>query len=374
MTSRIRLLFLVMLIILFAPRDAVSQERTPLNIARLLQVPHQYQVLKTSEVIEIDGKADEKDWSRAPWTEDFTDIESGESVGENNKSRLKMLWDSTFLYLFAEFRDQNLWASISQHDAPVFQDNAFELFVNPDGSTFNYFEFQINALSTVWDLFLPRPYRSGGKGLSSWDIQGLKKAVYLSGTLNNPEDKDFGWSIELAIPFTSLGVWRNSIKPGTIWRMNFSRVSWDIDSTSSVPSKYVRKKDPKTGRLLPPHYYVWSPQGAIDLHMPERYGFVKFVEALSDRSFLSDNIETLRLMLWKYFYLQQQYKTNNGKYAASLDILDKAAGVLPVLKVNNTEIKIFADEKQFLLYAQVPGSDYFFTLDHEGEFREERRL
>lgn len=355
---------------LFFADGVISQNRPPLDISRLLATPHQYQVMKTTGPITVDGRSDERQWDNAPWTEDFVDIETGRGTGANMRSRCKMLWDSDNLYVFAEFRDQNVWGSITQHDASVFQDNAFEIFINPDGSTFNYFEFQINALNTVWDLFMPRPYRSGGRGLSSWDIGGLQKAVYIAGTLNDPRDKDVGWSVELAIPFSALGVWKNAVKAGTIWRMNFSRVAWEIDSSSKSTSGYVRKADPKSGRPLPPNYYVWSPQGLVDLHYPERYGFVRFVDAISNESFLLEPAETLRLKLWKYYYLQQRYKNENGKYAASLDILDKMAGVLPTLNVKDAEVKMFSDDKQFLLQANLPGAGNYYSLDHEGEFKE----
>ena len=108
------------------------------------------------------------------------------TADDNKSARCKMLWDSEFLYVYAEFKEQDIWATIIQHDMPVFQ--CFRIFINPDGSTFNYFEFQINANETVWDLFMPQPYRRR-TCLSSWDIRGLKKAIHISGTLNNPADR-----------------------------------------------------------------------------------------------------------------------------------------------------------------------------------------
>jgi hypothetical protein len=147
----------------------------------LMRIPLQYTVLKTTEKIQVDGKDQERVWGKAPWTEVFTDIVSGNSTS-SNKTRCKMLWDDKFLYLYAQLEEPGIWASIKDHDASVFQDNAFEMFIDPIGDTHNYFEFQINAYGTVWDLFMPEPYRNGGRSLSSWDIKGLKKAIYLDGT------------------------------------------------------------------------------------------------------------------------------------------------------------------------------------------------
>ncbi len=51
----------------------------------------------------------------------------------------------------------------------------------------SYYEFEMNALNTGWDLFLPKPYNAGGKADNSWDIAGLKTAVAVQGTLNSSE-------------------------------------------------------------------------------------------------------------------------------------------------------------------------------------------
>ena len=47
----------------------------------------------------------------------------------------------------------------TQHDAVIFHNNDFEVFIDPDGDTHNYYELEINALNTVWDLFITKPYR-----------------------------------------------------------------------------------------------------------------------------------------------------------------------------------------------------------------------
>ena len=303
-------------------------------------------------------------WNRAPWTEDFTDIVTGAAAEENKRARCKMLWDSAFLYVYAECREQDIWASLTKQDEPVFQDNALEIFINPDGSTFNYFEFQINANETVWDLFMPRPYRSGGRGLSSWDIRGLQKAVHIAGTLNNPADRDTAWSIELAIPFAALDIRRPPVKAGTIWRMNFSRVQWQLDV---VDGRYIRKRDNTSGKLLPERYNVWSPQGIVNLHYPERWGYVLFADTLSPKGFLSEENEKLKLALWKYYYLQQQYRRNNGKYAATIDQLDMMAAGLPAVK--DAGIRMIANEKQFWIEGKAASSNEYISVDNEGELR-----
>lgn len=51
---------------------------------------------------------------------------------------------------------------------------------------------------------LGKPYREHSPVLDHWDINGLKTAVHINGTLNNSADIDKGWSIEIAIPWNAL--------------------------------------------------------------------------------------------------------------------------------------------------------------------------
>jgi len=341
----------------------VDAQSNDIDYKKLLQIPLQYSILKTTDKIVIDGRDDEACWSKAPWTEFFTDIKNGIPT-TTKATRCKMLWDKDFLYVFARLKESNLWATLTEHDSQVFQDNAFEIFINPDGSNFNYFEFQINANGTVWDLFMPKPYRNGGKNLTSWDIKGLQKAIQLNGTLNNASDTDDNWSIELAIPLKSLSMSGNEPpKTGTIWRMNFSRVQWDLDTLNG---KYFRKHDSITGKLLTEHYYVWSPQGITNLHYPERWGYVLFSDKLTPGGFLSEQTENRKLLLWKYYYLQQEFKRKHGKYASKIKQLDKLYKGL-VLNKDKSKIKMYADEHQFLIECFFPESNQNLSIDEEGE-------
>jgi len=178
-----------------------------------------------------------------------------------------MLWDDRFLYIGADLQEPDVWATLTEHDSVIFRDNDFEVFIDPNGDGLEYFEFEINALNTGWDLFLPKPYRAGGHADNSWEIPGLRSAVKVRGTLNHPEDRDRGWSVVMAFPWDAYGERAHMPLPphtGDTWRMNFSRVEW-----RSRP-----QGRPKTEKE---DNWVWSPQGRIDMHQPEHWGYVRFV-------------------------------------------------------------------------------------------------
>ena len=239
--------------------------------------PKTYIAFKTENTMLIDGEAEEASWKNAPWSDTFIDIE-GVAIPKY-KTRMKMLWDDTNIYFFAELEEPHVWGNLKEKDTIIFYNNDFEIFIDPDGDTHDYYEYEMNVLNTVWDLYLSKPYRYNGKVLGDWDFVGLKSAVQVNGTLNNSSDLDKGWTLEIAIPWSFYSdPGRETILPiNDFWRINFSRVNWDFDL---MEGKYFRKKDTKTGQYAHEYNWVWSPQGVINMHEPEKWGYVYF----SDKS------------------------------------------------------------------------------------------
>ncbi|MCC6364476.1 MAG: carbohydrate-binding family 9-like protein [Bryobacterales bacterium] len=225
--------------------------------------PYSYSCPRAATPIRIDGKLDDPAWQAAPWTSGFVDIEGPRRPRPRFRTRAKMLWDSQYFYIAAELEEPNVSATLTRHDSVIFHDNDFEVFIDPNGDGLEYFEFEMNALNTGWDLFLPKPYKDGGKADNSWEIPGLRTAVHINGTINNSRDHDTGWTLEIAFPWSAFGPRaRMSLppKPGDTWRVNFSRVEWPS------PKPPGAKED----------NWVWSPQGVINMHVPEHWGFVTF--------------------------------------------------------------------------------------------------
>ncbi len=246
-----KLLYLASTIALLAAQPITSQTAGP--------SPKSYDVHYTSTPIQIDGSLNDPAWKQAEWTTDFVDIEGSAKPVPRFHTRAKMLWDDKYLYIAAELEEPNVKAALTQHDSVIFHDNDFEVFVKPLPATASYYEFEMNALNTGWDLFLNKPYNQGGTPDNSWDIQGLKTAVAIQGTLNQPADTDHGWTLEIAYPLTAFESRQHVPSPGdgTQWRINFSRVEW------------------KPGQLHEDNW-VWSPQGVINMHVPQQWGYLNF--------------------------------------------------------------------------------------------------
>lgn len=239
--------------------------------------PLNYICYQPDQQMVIDGKLDEKSWQYAAWTSTFTDIEGAKKPAPLQQTKVKMLWDKEYLYIAAVLEEEHIWAYQNKKDQIVFLENDFEVFIDPDGDTNNYYELEINALNNTFDLFLPKPYRHGGKPDIGWNIEGLKSAVSLEGTINESRDKDKQWTLEIAVPFASLkhhDVEAIIPEDKDTWRINFSRVNWQHELDSQ--GKYSRRKNPETGKVMPEYNWVWSPQGIINMHFPEYWGLLQF--------------------------------------------------------------------------------------------------
>ena len=239
--------------------------------------PKRYVAYRAAGDVHVDGRLDDKGWAQAPWSDPFVDIEGDAKPRPTWPTRVKMLWDDQFFYIGAELVEPHIWATYTKHDSVIFHENDFEVFLDPDGDTLDYYEFEINALGTYWDLRLPKPYRNGGKAVDSWEIPGLKSAVHLDGTLNNPRDTDKSWSVELAFPWRVLKEFTKVAAPprdGDRWRINFSRVQWAVTPAAGGYTKVPNRKE---------HNWVWSPQHVIDMHQPEMWGSVQFSAKASGR-------------------------------------------------------------------------------------------
>jgi hypothetical protein len=283
---------------------------------REIPVPRGYLCVYTRSPIVIDGNLNDRVWKTASWSETFLDIEGTVKPEPRYRTRMKMLWDDSYLYIGAELEEPHVWGTLTKRDTVVFYDNDFEMFIDPDGDNHEYYEFEMNALNTVWDLLLKKPYRDGGPPVDGWNIDGLRSAVHVSGTLNDARDTDEGWSVEIAMPWSALKAYAHRAAPpeeGDQWRINFSRVEWDRDV---VDGKYQKVK----GR--PEHNWVWSPQGVIDMHRPEFWGYVQFTQLPAGGAVVSpDSSAPARDLLLQIYYAQRKFHDTSRRWARSLEEL-----------------------------------------------------
>lgn len=362
-----RLLYLLLLSLMSCQNYHLDQVNYEHPIA---YQPEVYVCYKTNQPLIIDGKLDEAIWRKTLPTNDFMDIQGDLKPKPVFRSNVKMLWDDDYFYFGAYMEEPHIWAKLTERDAVIFYDNDFEIFLDPDGDTHNYYEFEMNALNTVWDLLLLRPYREDGapKVLDSWDIQGLKSAVHINGTLNNPMDIDSFWTVEVAIPWKVLEEMtpRNYMPKDSVqWRVNFSRVNWQMDFSDGT---YEKQKD-ENGKRLPEENWVWSPQGYIAMHAPETWGFVQFSEIIAGQGeveFYHSPNEKIKWALRQLYYQQRQYFNKNKRYADNLKYL-----TLPIVALENYQFepKLLMTFKGYELIAKSVDGKGNWILQEDGKIK-----
>lgn len=284
-----------------------TSQTIEVDLTEKIVTPKHYVVSKTSDPILIDGLDNEKVWKQADYSDDFIDIEGVKTPTQ--KTNVKLLWDENYLYVFAKLYENHIWGDITKRDAVIYYNNDFEIFINPNNHVFSYGEIEINALGTVWDLYLNRPYRLKGKADNSWNIEELKSSVNINGTINNANDIDNFWTVEMAIPLNKISQLKRPLdydhpKSGDVWRINFSRVNWDYELNNG---KYLRKKI--NDKYLPEYNWVWSQQGTINMHLPENWGYLVFSE--NNYEYLKPKEETPKHILYALF---REVSFGNLKY------------------------------------------------------------
>lgn len=181
--------------------------------------------------IEVDGKLDEPAWQSAASTGPFIDVRSGKA---NTRfpvnGSVRLLWDQEHLYLGFDVKDKKVTGGFDpkQPDPHLWTKDTVEIMTDPDGDGDNkdYYEIQINPQNLVFDSQFdgyntPKVEPNGPFGHQDWSAK-LTSAVTINGTIDNDEDEDQGYIVEVAIPWKSFSKAKQvPPKPGDTWRMNF---------------------------------------------------------------------------------------------------------------------------------------------------------
>lgn len=227
----------------------------------------------------IDGVLDDVDWLSAERI-GFADLVTASKPGLVSTAR--MMWDDDCLYLAFQFADTNIWARITERDVPLQEDfkayteNFAKLYLDPDGDGRNYTEMHFSPSGAINDKWQSVPWKKeareachiqadeSSKAHWKWNCDGMRSAVAIQGTLNQPNDTDQEWVVEVAIPFASLKQFsgKSACPPRAedTWRVHLGR-------------RYQTEGDDPSTAI----YWTWPVLGVPDCHNPDRWGYVVFV-------------------------------------------------------------------------------------------------
>ena len=202
----------------------------------------EYFVKRSTEKIVIDGILDEADWKAAQSAGDFKFRRyEGE---EKEHTEVKILWDDTFLYISYKCVDRYIWAEHYNTNATTYKDDCVELFWNPNpeaGNAYNMFEF--NCIGNLLSV-----YKNFERSIHERDSRIMVPhiAQTIQGTVNNDEDIDTGWILEVAVRFSDYPELskREVPLPGDMWRVGLNRCG---GKTNTQSSQWSPTPDPKKG-------------------------------------------------------------------------------------------------------------------------------
>jgi hypothetical protein len=211
--------------------------------------------------IKIDGAVDEAAWGKAQALTHFPVYWERRQSKTATKARL--LWDDEYLYFAAEMEDADLYADVKEHNGMCWNNDVFELFFKPSAQRLAYYEFQVNALNTQLEMFLPSRGAGGygrfGPGAKN---MGMESAVKLNGTLNDYKDKDRGWTVEGRIPWTAFEPTGGKPAVGDRWRFALCRYDYSVAFESAETSS--------TAPLTKPDFHRYEDYGELTFRGPPK--------------------------------------------------------------------------------------------------------
>lgn len=248
-----------------APANMTDNDRR----ARVLEISTGIQlqvselsVGRTSAPITIDGRLDEAVWAAAARTNPLVNTGSGGAAGPTDAhASARLLWDDQNLYVAFEVSDENLVDPSTARDNHLWEHDAVEVMIDPNGDGRNYFEFQVSPKNQHFDTRYDAARDPQPVGHDDFN-PNIHSAVVTNGTIDNREDNDTGYTVELAIPWTDIanGLAHTPPQVNDTLRLNL----------------FVMDEDKTGGHRVA----GWSAPRRPDFHTLERFGRVSLVAEL----------------------------------------------------------------------------------------------
>ncbi|MBA3354075.1 MAG: hypothetical protein H0U23_16920 [Blastocatellia bacterium] len=184
-----------------APASKKSEIEIPPEKARPITVP------KIELAMTIDGRPDEEAWKNAAVFNDFYQTSPGDNIAPSKPTEVLMMYDEKHLYVAFKCWDEKdkIRATIAKRDNVFGEDNV-RIWLDTYNDQRRAYIFGFNPLGIQQDGIFTE-----GRGADfSVDIVMESKGVI----------EDWGWSVEVKIPFKSL---RYSAGKGKMWGFNAAR-------------------------------------------------------------------------------------------------------------------------------------------------------
>ncbi|MDY0176870.1 MAG: carbohydrate-binding family 9-like protein [Lentisphaeria bacterium] len=217
------------------------------------------QAVYTPSPLVLDGRLDEAAWADAPayypqlgrGTYDKLPVAMQATVGRELREPgyYKLLWDEDYLYVGAQFVDSDVHAYGEEDQEHHYTlGDVAEVFIKPASDTY-YWELYGTPAAKMSTFFIPGRGALMGPLLTS-DPFELKVASQVQGTLNQWQDKDQGWSMEMAIPRTELEKFGAKFNPEQGWSIFLARYNYCRYLPSKEMSSFPQQQETANFHML----------------------------------------------------------------------------------------------------------------------------
>ncbi|WP_372634999.1 carbohydrate-binding family 9-like protein [Cohnella sp.] len=171
----------------------------------------------------------------------LVDVVTGGDVRE--ATHVKACWDDGALYVRFECVDTYVVSQYTNRKDPLWEQDVVEMFIDEEGKCRRYMELVVSPNGVLCDLMIDHGDENEPDRFQAdteWEAQGFERTIEADGDRRTYTFK---------LPFSNFS---KAPEAGTLWRINFFRIDDEPDGTR--------------------HFQAWSPTGAINYHISDRFG------------------------------------------------------------------------------------------------------
>lgn len=169
------------------------------------------------------------------------------------RTEFRALWNDAGLHLRFDSEDDGPWFTMTERDAPIWEEEVVEIFLDPEGDG-RYVEVEVNPAGVVCDLRRLGPGEDGSDPIPvpsgvmdrGFEVEGIQVEV---------EASPGRWTAAVFLPWGGLGL-DHAPGPGGEMRINLFRIK-----RPGGPDA------PGEGAV----FAAWSPTGSPSFHVPEAF-------------------------------------------------------------------------------------------------------
>lgn len=167
-----------------------------------------------------------------------------------HETQVRLVADSDALYVRFDCTDDDIWATYTRRDDPIYEEEVVEVFLAPgDDVPRRYVEIEVNPDGVLFDAVVDNPPgRPEAIGVDrSWSCPGIAPTA-------ERDDAARHWAVTLALPWQPIASAVGGDVSASVWRANFYRIERPRDGSAE--------------------FSCWSPTltEPANFHHPDRFG------------------------------------------------------------------------------------------------------